>query len=337
MAKDKIRIGFIGTGGIHWPHLDGYLQIPERCQVVACCDNRKDAAEKSAEKAGGAAVYTDWKKMLKEVELDAVDICLPHHLHKPAIIDSAKAGCHVICEKPLCLNMQEARSIEKVIKQTKVIYMSSHNQIFDPIVRRAKELLDEGVIGDVYYLRTQDCFIAGGFAKGRKFMGWRGDVRKQGGGELIDTGYHPSYLLLFLAGSPAVEVVAATNTFRLDMDAEDTAAVTVKFKNGVIGQILTSWAMQNPVGAHQIHAIGSKGQLYGSRKDLYLLPLGFSEPAHIEFQAAPGIPTAVHHFIECIEQKKKPVTDLQQGIDVLDLILRATAGQKRKKKAGRRK
>ena len=95
--------------------------------------------------------------------------------------------------------------------------------------------------------------------------------------------------------------------------------------------------MQNPVGAHQIHAIGSKGQLYGSKTDLYFLPLGFSDPAHIEFQPAHGIPTAVQHFIECIEKKKKPVTDLQQGIDVLDLILRATANQKKKKRSKKSK
>jgi predicted dehydrogenase len=336
MAQKKVRIGFIGCGGIHWPHLDGYLQIPEQCQVVACCDVDAAKAKASAAKAGTAAVFTDWKKMLKEVELDAVDICLPHHLHKPSIIDSAKAGKHIICEKPLCLNMQEARAIEKVVKKNRIIYMSAHNQIFDPIIREAKRLLESGAIGKVYYLRTQDCFVAGRFIQGRKHMGWRGDVKKQGGGELIDTGYHPSYLLLFLAGSPIEEVVAATNTFALPMDAEDTAAVTVKFKNGSIGQILTSWAMPNPVGAHQIHAIGCDGQLYGSRKDLYILPRGFTEPAHMEFQAVPGIHTEVKHFVECIREKKKPVTDLQQGIDVLDLILRATKGVKPRAKKRKR-
>lgn len=324
MAKDgKIRIGFIGCGGIHWPHLRGYMEYANKCQVVACVDNNLANAEASAAKAGGAKVFADWKEMLAKVEVDAVDICLPHHLHKSAIIDSAKAGKHVICEKPLCLTLNEADEIITAVKQAGVTYMSAHNQLFSPIVANMKRMLHEGVIGKVYWIRTQDCFLAGGFAQGRQHMGWRGDVAKQGGGELIDTGYHPSYTLLYLADAPIMDVIAATATFRLDMEAEDTAFVTVKFRDGVIGQISTSWAMGSPAGTHQIHIIGSKGQLYGTGNQLYLLPDGFREPAHIEYGAVDTIQAECKHFVDCLLEDKEPMATLQQGRDVLDLILRA--------------
>lgn len=324
MAHQPIRVAFLGCGGIHWPHLDGYLQIPEKVKVVACCDTHKPSAEASASKAGGATVYTDWKKMLAEVDLDAVDICLPHHLHFPAILDASARGKHILCEKPLCLNLDEAREIQKAIGKSGVTFMSAHNQLFDPIVQKARQWIDEGILGKVYYVRTQDCFVLNRLAEGgRKAMGWRGNLATQGGGELIDTGYHPSYLLLYLASSPVEKVTAVMGNFLGKLQAEDSAAVSVKFKNGIIGQILTSWAFPNPMGAHQIHLVGSKGQFYGSRNDLYFLPTGFTEPAHIRVDGPNPFRTEVEHFADCILEKKDPLPNLQQAIDVLELILNA--------------
>jgi predicted dehydrogenase len=296
MIEGKVKVAFIGCGGIHWPHLNGFMEYGDKCQVVACCDNNEASAKASAEKCGGK-VYTDWKKMLaaEGANIDAVDICLPHHLHKDSIIDAARAGKHVICEKPLCLNLKEADEIIAEVGKAGVTYMSAHNQVFDPIVENVKSLLAQGAIGDLYYVRTQDCFLAAGFAQSRANMNWRGDVAKQGGGELIDTGYHPSYLLLHIVGVPIEKVTAACSTFRLPMDAEDTALVTVKFQNGVIGQVMTSWAMPRLAGTHQIHCIGSTGQLYGSGNQLYLLPNGFQDPAHIQYQPVGNIQVEVKH------------------------------------------
>ena len=329
MPKKKIKVAIVGCGSIHRAHMDGYLQIPEKVDVVACCDANRKAALGSAEKAGGAAVHTDWKKMLASEDLDAVDICLPHHLHKQAILDAAKAKKHILCEKPLCLNMREAKQIETAVKKNRITYMSAHNQIYDPIVRKAKNLISEGVIGKVQYLRTQDCFLLGWLADGdKKALGWRADVSKQGGGELIDTGYHPSYLLLYLASSPVAEVTSVLGNFTGVLKAEDTALVTVRFKDGAIGQIMTSWAMPNPAGGHQIHVIGSKGQIYGSYHDLYVLPHGFSEPSHIHLEGKGGIGAEIEHFVDCLQQRKQPETTLQQAIDVLDLILKAAPQRK---------
>jgi predicted dehydrogenase len=320
------KVAFIGCGGIHHHHWEGFLKIPHLVEVVACCDANRSSAETSAARGNGTRVYTDWKEMLKaEQDLDAVDICLPHHLHKDAIIDSAKAGKHILCEKPLCLDMKEAKEIVRAVEKAGVLYMSAHNQIFDPIVRTAKRLLSEGAIGKVRYLRTQDCFIIPWLEEhNRKAMGWRGDLKKQGGGELIDTGYHPSYLMLYLASSPAKKVTSALANYTGTLKAEDTALVNIEFEDGCLGQIMTSWALPNPAGGHQIHAIGETGQIYGSRHDLYLLPHGFETPAHLKLEGKGGIDAEVEHFAECLQSGNQPVTNLQQGVDVLELILRAT-------------
>ncbi len=325
MAK-KIRVGLIGCGGIMRPHISGYLSIQDKAEIVAINEISQDNITKTKEQIGKEMqVYSDWNDMLKKEQLDAVDICLPHHLHKPAIIDAARAGKHIICEKPLCLNMKEAEEIVSEVNKAGITYMSAHNQLFCPAVQEAKKLFEEGKIGKLFYIRTQDCFYAAFFVGAREKMGWRGDVEKQGGGELIDTGYHPSYLLLYLAGSKVKEVKSVTNTFVLDMDAEDTALVIANFENGAIGEVLTSWAMPKCYGQHQFHLIGEKGEIFGSGTHLYYLPRDSKEPEHKELSSQKGdIQTEVEHFVDCLLQNKQPVATLQQGVDVLEFILKAT-------------
>jgi hypothetical protein len=134
----------------------------------------------------GATPYTDYRRMLEAEDLDAVDICLPHHLHRDAIVAAAQAGKHILCEKPLCLTVDEAADVRAAVRTNGVTLMCAHNQLFLPAVAKAKELLDAGTIGTVYEVRTTDSFY-NDFDPST--MGWRASSTTSGGGELIDTGY----------------------------------------------------------------------------------------------------------------------------------------------------
>src|SRR5262249_48203164 len=163
-------------------------------ECVALCDIRPEAMEARAKQLGyEPRRYANWKTMLKELagEVDAVDICLPHHLHGEAILDACAAGLHVLCEKPMCISLKEGDGIAKAVKRVGVTYMSAHNQLFMPVVREAKAMIDDGAIGRVRWMRSQDCFQVP-LGEKNPFKGtWRSKVKTQGGGELIDTGYHP--------------------------------------------------------------------------------------------------------------------------------------------------
>jgi predicted dehydrogenase len=148
------------------------------------------------------------------MEIDAVDICLPHHLHGPAIIDAAAAGKHIICEKPMCMSLKEADEIAAAVSKAGVTYMSAHNQLFMPVVQEAKRMIESGELGRIMWLRSQDCFRAGGDGPTPFKGSWRANLKTQGGGELIDTGYHPSYRLLYLAGAPAAKIQGTMGTVR---------------------------------------------------------------------------------------------------------------------------
>src|SRR3954454_25211970 len=221
-----VRVGLIGSGGISAAHGKGFIKYADKIKCVALCDvsadNLKKRSEQLANVGGGGRQFSDWKVMLKEMagEIDAVDICLPHHLHGPAIIDAAAAGKHILCEKPMCTSTEEADRIADAVKKAGVTYMSAHNQLFMPVVQEAKKMIDEGAIGRVRWLRSQDCFAAGNTE--REKWGWRADAKTQGGGELIDTGYHPSYRLLHLAGSPVAAIRSTMGRFALNIDGEDT-------------------------------------------------------------------------------------------------------------------
>ena len=112
-----VRIGIIGGGAIAGAHLGGYLQAPESVAVTAIADIDPDHARQRADRAGGARVFVDYREMLASSLVDAVDICLPHHLHAEAIVAAAEAGMHILCEKPLCLTIEEAHAVQRAVSR----------------------------------------------------------------------------------------------------------------------------------------------------------------------------------------------------------------------------
>lgn len=319
----KLRLALLGTGGIAGAHVRSIIALPDLIECTALCDVSADNLRRRNEMLGGKVpVFHDWKRMLAEAggTFDAVDICLPHHLHAPAILDVAAAGKHILCEKPMCLNLAEADQIAAAVERAGILYMSAHNQLFMPVVREAKQMIADGVIGAVRWIRSQDCFAADkNIFRGK----WRANTKLQGGGELIDTGYHPTYRLLHLAGAPVVGVRGSMNRFVQEIEGEDTAVVQVRFANGVLGEILTSWAFGNPHGTHQIHVIGEKGQLFGSENQLFLLPAGFNQPAVRQLPQVETFTEELRHFAECVRTGQRPIHSVAEGRAVLEVILRA--------------
>ena len=329
-VKAPVRVALVGSGGISGAHGKGFLTYRDKIQCVALVDVSQGNLTKRAEQLAPTGVtprtFGDWKQCLAEMkdQVDAVDICLPHHLHGPAIIDAAAAGKHILCEKPMCTSLEEADKIAAAVKRAGVTYMSAHNQLFMPVVQEAKRMIDAGEIGKVLWLRSQDCFRAGG-AGGNPFKGsWRANVKTQGGGELIDTGYHPSYRLLYLAGSRAAEIRGTMGRYVQPIEGEDTASVSVRFENGAIGEILTSWAFPNPYGTHQIHVIGDKGQIFGTENTLYHLPKGAKEPTKRSFDDVHTFEAEIGHFADCLIEGKRPIHSVEEGRAVLELILKAS-------------
>lgn len=323
-VKGRVKLAILGAGGISRVHIAGILEHADKAECVALCDISEENLElRSAQLGSSPARYNDFNTLLQEqTDLDAVIVALPHKLHAPAILAAAAAGKHILCEKPMCTTLEEADEILAAVRDSGVTYMSAHNQLFFPVVRAAKRLLDDGLIGPLRWVRTQDCFLANA---GAMTNTWRGSVATQGGGELIDTGYHPSYLLLYLAGAPIAEVRGSMSRFHMKIEGEDTASVQVRFQNGVLGEVLTSWAMELPYGTFKLHLVGEKGELFGSDDELFYRPAGFTDPARLALPTIESTFTEqLGHFAECLQTGERPPHGAEEGRAVLELILRAT-------------
>jgi predicted dehydrogenase len=319
---NPIKVGLIGGGGIVDAHIRGYRAYADAIKVVAVADVVTETAQRRAAELD-ATPYTDFRQMITEADLDAVDICLPHYLHAEAIVAAAEAGKHILCEKPLCLTVEQAELVQRAVSTVGVTLMCAHNQLYLPAVTKAKELLDDGVLGAVYEVRVTDSFYNDFDPQN---MGWRASAATSGGGELIDTGYHPTYLMLHFAGGSPVDATALLSRHRLHfMEGEDSAQVLVRFDNGVVGQLVTSWAYDPPPGTERFAIVGERGSMRSDGASL-LLTLRESGSETFDFEAVDSFAVEIGAFAACLRSGTRPLHTEKEGIDVLCLILAAYEG-----------
>jgi predicted dehydrogenase len=317
-----IKVGVLGGGGIVDAHIRGYGTYADAIEVIAVADVVEETAGRRAAELDAAA-YTDFRQMILEADLDAVDICLPHYLHAEAIVAAAEAGKHILCEKPLCLTLQQADKVQGAVSKAGVTLMCAHNQLYLPAVAKAKQLLNDGILGPVYEVRTTDSFFNDFDPRN---MGWRASAATSGGGELMDSGYHPSYLMLHFAGGSPVEATALLSQHRLRfMEGEDSAQVLVRFDNGVVGQLVTSWAYDSPAGTERFSVVGERGSLRSDGRSLTVTLRGSSSQSY-DFEDLDTYAYEIGQFADCLRSGARPLHTEKEGIDVLCLILAAYEG-----------
>jgi predicted dehydrogenase len=320
---DRVRVGLIGGGGIAGAHIRGYREHADRIGVTAVADIGETALKRRTGELGVPG-FADYRDLLREAPIDAVDICLPHHLHRDAIVRAAESGRHILCEKPLCLSAREAGDVVAAVRANGVTLMCAHNQLFLPAVAKARELLDAGVLGRVYEVRTTDSFW-------NDFdpttMGWRASAATSGGGELIDTGYHPTYLLLHLAGGTPIEATAMLSTHRLTfMEGEDSAQVLVRFDHGVVGQMVTSWAYTPAPITERFSVVGERGSLFSP--DGVSLTVTPRDGVSQTYSAEPvdTFVAEIGHFADSLIAGTRPLHTEVEGIAALGILLAAYQG-----------
>lgn len=189
---DLVRIGIIGAGRIADLHAAGYMSHP-KARIVAVCDNAPDVAEKRAAEWGARRAYTNFRALLDDSDVDAVDIITPHNLHAPMSIAAIEAGKHTSVQKPMAISLAECNAIANAVSVHGCIFRVFENFRFYPPLVRAKELLDSGAIGEPISVRMKAVqgALKYGWPVPRSTLTWRYDDAQSGGGRVVfDYGYH---------------------------------------------------------------------------------------------------------------------------------------------------
>ncbi|MFW6308508.1 MAG: Gfo/Idh/MocA family protein [bacterium] len=277
-------VGMYGCGFIGQVHTYCYKNLPFYFdppamipELKGVCTSSLDTAKQAKEKLGFDFATTDYRKLLNNDDIQIVNCCTPNHLHKDFVIEAIKAGKHIYCEKPLAKNYTQAREIldqaqkENFSQKLQI----THNYRFLPATIRAKQLIEEGFLGQVFGFRAQ--YLHSSYIDRERPMSWRLDKEKAGSGALGDLGTHVIDLMYHLLG-PFSRVMADQETFiqeryeqeskgdsgpgkKVPVQVDDITTGLVRLENGAMGTI-EAWRLATGSEDElrfEIH--GSKGAL----------------------------------------------------------------------------
>ncbi len=328
---EPVNVGVIGAGGIALHHGIAWAKEADRARIVAVADVSEPRARALSERyaAGAARLYDGIQPLLEDPAVEAVDICLPHHLHAPAIVAAARAGKAILCEKPLCTSLAEAAAIRQALDESGADFVMAHNQLFQPALQEALRLLGDGALGRLLYVRSmevgQQRAISSGatnpdLAPGEHPMAWRFDPARMGGGEVLDTGWHGAYRLLALANERPVSITATLGRlFHHGLSVEDTGSLTVRFASGTIGEMLTTWAF-GLAEERQFEAAGEFGALAGSPTELVHQLHHMPAAARAAWEPVDTFSDEIAHFIGVVRKGVPARAGFAEGARVLQLI-----------------
>ena len=262
---NRLNVAIVGTGGIYrLAHGPAWTQIP-RASVVATCDIVKERAEQASSEFDAAKAFSSMDEMLRDDGIDLVDICTPHPTHAALAIQALDAGKHVICEKPMALDLGEAaRMIQVATANNRHLYIG-HTRRFDRRWIQVKELLQAGRIGQPVAARWSERSWAG-FSSDS----WRWDPRN--GGVLMDLGVHVADLFAWFFDAAPTEVYAKTLSVRPEAQQSscpDFAVVEISFRGRQQGLMELSWGHPKGYASYysSLELIGTKGKLTLSDRD----------------------------------------------------------------------
>jgi len=332
----RVRIGILGSGFQADCIAQAVKATPEEGEVVAVASPTKGHAAGFAKRHRIPRTYTDYRELLRDPEVEMVSITAPNRLHAQIAIDAARAGKHVVCEKPLCLTIEEADAMIDACRKAGVLLLYAEELFFAPKYLKAKQLADEGAFGRVHLVK-----------QGEKHSGphaeWFWDVEQSGGGAVMDLGCHGIAFCWWFLGKPNIKSVYSQMTTQVHHErtqGDDEAVTIIEFASGAVGMVESSW--NRPGGMDDsIEVFGDKGQTYADLLMGNALPTysevgfgyavekaattkGWTYPVFEEHWNY-GFPQEMRHFARCVRGKETPISDGETGRVVQEVLNAAYA------------
>lgn len=253
-----LRVALVGCGIISEAHIRAYQEHASRARIVTCCDvDLNRAAERAALVGNGARAVTNLEAVLRDPEVDAVEVCTPHPLHCEAVVAAARAEKQILCQKPLAKTLEECDRMIAAAREAGVVLFYGETNHTLPAGDLAKEAIRAGRIGKLIGVQATYVHWQGG-----RYLStaWRYDPGITGGGQLLDGGIHWIDLMLNIGG-PIQSVSCFSTRFRPELGGEDTAVVNVRFADGHLGTLFSSQAAGVWFPGPGLVAFGTEGVL----------------------------------------------------------------------------
>jgi predicted dehydrogenase len=329
----KVGIGLLGSQFVSSIHAESLKSIPQ-AEVLAVASPSEGHARDFAARHDIPHHFTDYRRLLEMDEIHLVVLGIPNDLHCQATVDAAAAGKHVVCEKPLCLNLKQADQMLKACAKAGVKLMYAEELCFTPKYVRLKRLLDEGALGKPVLLKQSE-----------KHDGphaphfW--DVDRAGGGVTMDMGCHAIEFFRWMLGKPKITSVYAQMSLTVHTDktrGDDNGLLILEFENGCTALAEESWtklggmddraevhgsdgvAYANLLQGNSILTYSTKG--YGYAVEKAGSTKGWSFTMYEEIWNY-GFPQEFQHFVDCVLNEKQPLETGDDGKAVLEAIFAA--------------
>jgi predicted dehydrogenase len=289
----RIRLGMVGGGegafiGAVHRHA---ARFDDRYELVAgALSSSAEASQRSGRALGLERIYDDYLQMAqaegaREDGIEAVCIVTPNHMHAPVARAFLEAGIHVICDKPVTTNSEDARMLKELAGKRGLLFAVTHNYSAYPMVRHAQQMVREGALGNIRVVNVeyaQDWLAAPLEQSGQKQAAWRTDPAKAGGGAIGDIGSHAWQLADTIAGLPLESLAAQLSSFVPGRVIDDDVQVLLRYRGGARGMLWASQVAPGCANELRIRVFGSAGGLEWAQQqpnELYWTPLG--EPTRI--------------------------------------------------------
>jgi len=324
----ELGFGVIGCGVITPWHIYGILRT-KGAKLVAISDMIEERAKKVGQE-NKVDWYKDYHKMLEREDIDVVNICTPSGTHGEIAIEAAKAGKHIIVEKPMEIALDKCDEVISACKKAKVKIEVIFQSRFLPSVKKLKKAIDEGkfgklVLGDMYnkWYRSQEYYDSGK---------WRGTWKLDGGGALMNQGIHGVDLLQYIMG-PVDSLYAYTKTLTRKIEVEDTAVAVINFKSGALGVIEATTSVY-PGFSRKLEIHGEKGTVIIEDEDItrWEFQGKESETKKIVSKKEAGAaakPTAmgkeghrvqIEEMVKAIKENREPLVNGEEGRKAVEII-----------------
>jgi len=327
----SVKVGIIGSQFQADIHAAAFQMIPGEAEVVAVASPTPGNAEKLARRYGIPRVFTDYREMLLEDDIEMVTITAPNSLHAQMTLDIAAAGKHVVCEKPLCMTLEEADRMIETCRTAGVLLLYAEELFFTPKYVKAKKMADQGAFGKVYLVKQAEKHFG-------PHSPWFWDSERSGGGAFMDLGCHGIAFCCWFLDRPKIQSVycqMGTYVHADKTDCEDNSICIIEFENDALGMVEDSWARRGGMD-DCIEVYGEGGVTYAD------LHMGNALPTYSEYgygyavEKAPttrgwsypvfeelwnyGFPQEMSHFARCVRGKEEPQATGEDGRVVQEVL-----------------